>query len=669
MKRLLGALAFLTLVAAETFAQTAPSFVTQPGNQSVNDGSSVTLNVTVNTSLTTTRETIGGISFDLPTPAGVSWQLQLPTRTISPSGIATASVNTRITASLSFGPISMADAGTFRLIATNIFGATQSETRTIAVAASPPTITTQPGNQTVLQGGSASFSVSASGTGPFTYQWRKDGAAIAGANGATLTLTNTQSAAAGAYSVVVSNAVGSAVSSNATLSVTPPSPPSAIAIQPINQTVALGGTATFSASANGTAPLSYQWRKDGAAIVGATASTLAVAAIPVSAAGTYSVVVSNAFGSATSGNVTLVVVAPPVIATQPTSQSTGLGGTAAFSVTATGIGPISYQWSKNGSAIPGATNVSITITNASAADAGNYTVTASNAGGSISSNQTSLTVRPPLARGRLANMSIRTGAGTGDATLIVGVGIGGAGASGNKAVLLRGAGPTLGVFGVGDALADTVMTVFQGTTQIAQNDDWDASSGNTFAGLGAFAFGAGSRDSAIYNGGLASGSYSIQVGGKAGATGIALAEIYDATPSASFTAATPRLVNVSARTQVGTGDNILIAGFVIGGSTPVRVLIRAVGPTLGVFGVGGALADPKLEVYNSTAAKIGENDNWAGTAELKAAFSSVAAFALSPDSSRDAALIATLQPGSYTVQVSGVGGTTGVALVEVYEVP
>jgi hypothetical protein len=98
------------------------------------------------------------------------------------------------------------------------------------------------------------------------------------------------------------------------------------------------------------------------------------------------------------------------------------------------------------------------------------------------------------------------------------------------------------------------------------------------------------------------------------------------------------------------------------------VLVRAVGPTLSVFGVGGTLADPKLEIY-SGATKTTENDNWGGTAELKAAFTSVAAFALSADASRDAALVATLQPGNYTAQISGVGNTSGVALVEVYELP
>ena len=269
--------------------------------------------------------------------------------------------------------------------------------------------------------------------------------------------------------------------------------------------------------------------------------------------------------------------------------------------------------------------------------------------------------------GRLINLSIRTNAGTGDNTLIVGVALGGNGTSGTKAVLLRGVGPSLAPFGVTGALGDPVMTVFQGSAQVTQNDDW--AGGFDFASVGAFAFSSATpRDAAIYSAAIPAGTYSIQITGKNNATGNALAEIYDATPAASFTSATPRLVNVSARTQVGTGENILIAGFVVAGSTPVRVLVRAVGPTLGGFGVGSTLADPKLEIF-SGATKSAENDNWGGTAELKAAFTSVAAFPFSADNSRDAALVATLQPGSYTAQISGVGNSTGVALVEVYELP
>lgn len=268
------------------------------------------------------------------------------------------------------------------------------------------------------------------------------------------------------------------------------------------------------------------------------------------------------------------------------------------------------------------------------------------------------------AAGRLVNMSIRTNAGTGDNTLIVGVGIGGANTSGSKAVLLRGVGPTLAAFGVAGTLPDPLMTVFSGPAQIAQNDDWTG--GFDFASVGAFAL-AGNpvRDAAIFNPALPAGSYSIQITGKGNATGIALAEIYDATPTAGFAVATPRLVNVSARTEVGTGDNILIAGFSIGGASPLRVLIRAVGPTLATFGVGGTLADPRLQIFRDTT-QVAENDNW--NASDAATFESVGAFRLAAGS-RDAALVITLQPGTYTAQVSGANAGTGVALVEVYELP
>lgn len=270
--------------------------------------------------------------------------------------------------------------------------------------------------------------------------------------------------------------------------------------------------------------------------------------------------------------------------------------------------------------------------------------------------------------GRLINMSIRTNAGTGDDTLIVGVTLGGTGTNGTKPILVRGVGPTLRAFDVTNALADPIMTAFQNNTPVAQNDDW--AGGFDFTSLGAFGFtGTPVKDAAIYQAAAPIGGYSVQIIGKNGATGVALAEIYDATPSGTFTVTTPRLVNVSARAQVGTGDNVLIAGFVVGGSASVRVLVRAAGPSLTAFGVSGALVNPKLELYGAGTAKIGENDDWAGTAELKAAATSVGAFGFASDTSKDAALIATLAPGSYSAIITGVGNTTGVGLVEVYELP
>jgi hypothetical protein len=126
-----------------------------------------------------------------------------------------------------------------------------------------------------------------------------------------------------------------------------------------------------------------------------------------------------------------------------------------------------------------------------------------------------------------------------------------------------------------------------------------------------------------------------------------------------------RFTGLSARNRVGTGANILIAGFSLSGEGMRNLLIRAVGPTLGVFGVPGVLADPKLEIYQGST-KIGENDNWSSM--LSNAFSSVGAFQLTPGS-KDAAITISLPANGYTVQVSGADGGVGEALVEIYELP
>jgi hypothetical protein len=119
---------------------------------------------------------------------------------------------------------------------------------------------------------------------------------------------------------------------------------------------------------------------------------------------------------------------------------------------------------------------------------------------------------------------------------------------------------------------------------------------------------------------------------------------------------------------VGTGDNILIAGFVIDGNASKTVLVRAIGPTLANFGVGGVLANPQLALFKSgEASPIATNDDWGASTALSNAFAQVGAFTLDP-ASKDAALLVTLAPGAYTAQVTGVNGTTGVALIELYEI-
>ncbi len=267
--------------------------------------------------------------------------------------------------------------------------------------------------------------------------------------------------------------------------------------------------------------------------------------------------------------------------------------------------------------------------------------------------------------GRLINLSVRTTAGSGADTLIVGFVVAGAG---GRSLLVRGVGPTLSTFSVTGAMGDPRITLFSGSNQMAANDDWGQAPNatniaTTASAVGAFPLPGGSRDSAWLNL-LAAGGYTVQVGGAGGATGVVLMEAYDAGGGSSA-----RLANVSARSGVGTGGDILIAGFVVHDSA-VTILVRGVGPGLAPFNVPGALVDPQLRIFRDSQL-VTENNDWgtaSNVATLASTAQSVGAFSL-PAGSLDAALLINLPPGAYTAQVSGANGTTGVGLVEVYEVP
>jgi CubicO group peptidase (beta-lactamase class C family) len=265
---------------------------------------------------------------------------------------------------------------------------------------------------------------------------------------------------------------------------------------------------------------------------------------------------------------------------------------------------------------------------------------------------------------RLANLAIRAEASAGE-PLIVGFNVG---AGAEKTVLIRAVGPTLGDFGVSRPLADPRVQLFaSGNARIGENDDYAAADAPVFAQVGAFGLPAGSKDAALVAR-LAPGGYTAHVTGAAGTSGTVLVEVYEVGSTG-----TP-LTNLSARARVGTGDAILIPGLVLSpGATSRRVLVRAVGPGLVPFGVTGLLADPKLELFQG-GARIAENDNWgtpvgpyaASAQALSTAFQRCGAFSL-PAGSLDAALDVLLPPGGYTLQVSGIGGRTGEALVEVYD--
>jgi hypothetical protein len=272
----------------------------------------------------------------------------------------------------------------------------------------PPTFTAQPADALVSEGATATFSAAAAGAPPPTIRWQSSAPGtgvwtdIAGAASAAYTTPPAALADTGTrYRAVATNAVGTATSEPAALSVGVASVPPVIVAQPVGLTVGAGAPATLAVDATGTAPLAYQWAKDGAPIAGATAAVYAIAATVAADAGLYTVTVSNgANPPAVSTPARLTVVLAPAIVTQPAAVTVNAGQAATFGVTATGIRTLSYQWLKNGVAIPGATGPLYATPPAVLADSGAvYSVVISNPAGTVVSDGAQLTVVAPPAPG------------------------------------------------------------------------------------------------------------------------------------------------------------------------------------------------------------------------------------------------------------------------------
>ncbi|MGH9748238.1 MAG: immunoglobulin domain-containing protein [Candidatus Acidiferrales bacterium] len=258
-----------------------------------------------------------------------------------------------------------------------------------------PEITAQPQSMSVPAGKPATFSVTAGGSAPLTYQWLR-GTTKVGTNSPTFTLATTSASDNNAkFQVMVSNSLGSKTSAAATLTVTAAPTKPSITTQPASTAVTVGQTATFTVVATGTAPLSYQWMK-GTTKVGSNSANYTTPATTAADNNTkFQVVVSNTEGSATSAMATLTVNAAaskPVITTQPKGTSVTVGQTATFTVIATGAAPLSYQWTKSGGKV-GANSASYTTPATTIADNGaQIQVTVSNTAGSTPSSTVSLTV-------------------------------------------------------------------------------------------------------------------------------------------------------------------------------------------------------------------------------------------------------------------------------------
>jgi N-acetylneuraminic acid mutarotase len=300
-------------------------------------------------------------------------------------------------ANLALAHIAASDAGTYDCVITSQL---DSVTVTVTSAAAtiqtnaPPTITSNPADVTAVVGDSVSLSVSASGTGTLSYQWRKDGALISGATGATLTLASVATGDAGQYDCVVSNSIGAstipAVSTAATLTI---NAAPVITAQPASTVTAVGSTAHFTVAATASGTLSYQWRKGGTNLSGATAAQLDVPVSGASDGGSFDCVVSSTLNgtvaSTTSDAATLTVNVAPSITLQPSNVTVVSGGDASFSVTATGGGMLGYQWRKDGNPITGANGSTLMLTGVNSGNAGAYDCIVTNTQGGTTTNATS----------------------------------------------------------------------------------------------------------------------------------------------------------------------------------------------------------------------------------------------------------------------------------------
>jgi hypothetical protein len=371
--------------------------------------------------------------------------------------------------------------------------------------------------------------------------------------------------------------------------------------------------------------------------------------------------------------------AAPVVSREPMSQVMAPGDTVVFSAEASEEDSpaleLTYQWYLGSAPVPGASVAHLVIHGATARDAGSYTCLIGNSSGATRTQPALLEVRSTANPGRLVRISSHTFSGTGENHLIAGFVVGGGTSGGDLAVLIRASGPSLAGPDEPRALPDPVLRLRTPDGIVGFNRGWkgDPKIANLASALGASPWeSASSHDAALVED-LPVGAYTAEVFGDEGDTGFASVEVFDATPPEQYRPTHPRLVNLSTRSPIGKGSNILTTGFDIGGSTSRTVLIRGAGPVLAASGISNPLPDPSLLLYrrNSDASNdlLESNSGWRGDPAIVGAAASAGAFGWGTRATGDAAILATLPPGSYFVLLSGATGDTGVALAEVFDVP
>jgi hypothetical protein len=408
-------------------------------------------------------------------------------------------------------------------------------------------------------------------------------------------------------------------------------------------TVGPGSSGTLSASSNSGAGVSLTSSTpsictvSGTTVTGVANGTCSITA-NAAATGTYAAALPVTISFAIGGSQTITFTATAYM---------GVSSTLNLSATASSGLAVTFT-----SLTPGVCTVSGNVVTANTS--GTCTVQATQPGnGSFAAAQpvnVNINAVPPAQIPRLVNISTRGPVFTGADVMIGGFIIGG---NGPKTVVIRANGPSM-AGQVAGTLGNPLLQLFNGSTQIAANDDWQSAPNASTIQSSGFAP-LHPLESAIYTT-LNPGAYTAIVSGVGGSTGIGLVEVFEVTlPNIP-------LINISTRGQVQTGNNVMIAGFIIQGETSRQVVVRARGPSMTAQGLPGALANPNLQIYNG-ATLIAANDNW----QTDGNASSVQALGFAPSDPLESAILLTLPPGAYTAIVTGVGGT-GVGIVEVFTV-
>lgn len=662
-------------------AYTPVSILQQPVSQTASQGSTVTFSVTAT-------------GYPAPTFAWYKGSTLLSGETSN---------------TLTLSRIGTNDDATYFVSITNPIGGVLSAGAKLTVtAASPPVIVVAPASQTAKIGDRVTFTCTA--TGALSYRWYKDGVPIPGVAASSLTLVSVQPSDFGRYTVVASNATGTATCPPAILTLATSNAAGiyfgnfasnavdrfALVVREDNSALFLGYSSPQSA---GYAAKTFKVEADGSFHAELTvlpssirqASTDGTLASKANFQPSTSVNFNGSLlngvlaGAITQGALKVDAVRRP--SGGPAQTFAGVyemealnSGTERITliVDATGqaslfsINPNGF-FTGAGTLDPASGQISIILQDGTrmlavlSPETGKATATL------IQSSSASQVVFAGMLdslprNDHLANISSR--AAVSSNPMVAGFVIRG---TASKRVLIRATGPALAAYGISDFLPDPKLELYRGAEKILENDDW--STGTAAADViaaarqtGAFALPERSRDAVLLTT-LPPGSYTAIISASDGVSGVGLVEVYDA--DSSEQSSTVRLINISTRAVATRGNGVLIAGIVVKGNAPKKLLIRAAGPALAAFKVNDVLADPILQLYQDESLIL-QNDNWAGNEgereQIEIAEAATGAFAFLPGS-KDAAILTTLAPGSYTTQVRGVADSVGAVMVEVYEVP